>query len=59
MPSFEEHCKFSDLRTGKRYEDLHKWMDEFQKDMGVNHREKRHSLNDIEEARKQWGDEGS
>lgn len=56
MVSFEEHCMISELRTGKRYEDLHRWMDEFHKDMGVNHREKRHNLDDIEEVRKRWGD---
>ena len=58
MSSFEEHCNFSELRTGKRYEELHRWMDEFQKEMGIKHREKRHSLNDIDEVRKKWGDKG-
>ena len=58
MVSFEEHCRISELRTGKRYEDLHKWIDEFHKELGVNHREKRHGLNDIEEVRKKWSDDG-
>ena len=58
MPSFEEHCNSSELRTGKRYEELHKWIDEFQKEMGINHREKRHSLNDIDKVRERWGEEG-
>ncbi len=57
MPSFKTHCRISELRTGKRFEALHRWMDEYQKEMGVNHREKRHSLNDIEEVRKIWGNE--
>ncbi len=58
MVSHKEHCRISELRTGKRFEELHSWIDEYQKEMGVRHREKRHSLNDIEEVRKRWGDEG-
>jgi hypothetical protein len=58
MPSLRRHCKISELRTGERFEELHRWIDEYQKEMGRNHRKKRHSLNDIEEVRKSWGDEG-
>lgn len=58
MPSFEEHCRSSELRTGKRYGDLHKWIDKYQPSMGISHRQKRHSLNDVEEIRKRWKDEG-
>lgn len=57
MSSFKEHCQFSELRTGKRFEELHRWMDEYHKEMGIEHRKKRHSLNDVEEVRKRWGDE--
>ncbi len=58
MPSLKEHCQFSELRTGKSFEELHRWMDKYQKEMGISHREKRHSLNDIEAVRKRWGDDG-
>ncbi len=58
MVSLKEHCRISELRTGKRFEELHSWIDEYQKEMGIRHREKRHSLSDIEEVTKRWGDEG-
>jgi hypothetical protein len=58
MVSFKEHCRISEWRTGKRFEELHRWIDEPQKEMGKKHRQKRHSLSDIEEVRKRWGDEG-
>ncbi len=58
MPEFQEHCRISELRTGKRFEDLHRWMDNFAGELGKNHREQRHGLNDIETVKKRWGDEG-
>ena len=57
MPTIEEHCKFSRIRTGKTYEDLHKWMDEPVREKGIEHRAERHGLNDIEYVRHTWGDE--
>ena len=58
MPHFKEHCRISELRTGKKYEELHKWMDIFSLELGVNHRAKRHGLKDITEVREKWSEEG-
>ena len=58
MPLFKEHCRISELRTGNKYEELHKWMDQFSLELGVNHRAKRHGLKDIPEVHEKWGEEG-
>ena len=60
MPTVEEHCKISLERTkGKNdYRELHEWMDEPQKFLGMNHRMERHVDNEIyrEFIRRRWGD---
>jgi len=58
MPSLRIHCKISEERTGKKFEHLHRWIDEPQKEKGINHRTERHSFN-IKEAnyiRYKWGE---
>lgn len=58
MPSVEEHCKRSKKRTGKTYEDLHKWIDAPQKELGREHRRVRHDNTYIPEVKRRWRDEG-
>ena len=60
MPSQKVHCAISKKRTGKKFEDLHNWIDEHHKEMGVNHRTVRHSFNlkDKYYVKKEWGQEG-
>ena len=58
MPNFKEHCKISKKRTGKTFEELHKWMDEGQEYLKHDHRLERHFY--TEEYRKfieeKWGE---
>lgn len=42
MPSHEEHCQDSLKRYGKRFDELHHWLDEPSTLLGVQHRIKRH-----------------
>jgi len=42
MPSVKIHCAISNKRTGKKYEELHKWIDENKEHKSVNHRKKNH-----------------
>ena len=57
MPNLKLHCKFSKKRTGDNYEDLHKWMDEPQKVLGIDHRRVRHDLSYIPNVKEKFGDE--
>src|SRR3989338_5751614 len=58
MPALKIHCQSSLARTGKTYEDLHKWMDEGQKFLEKDHRFERHSTSYISYVMKTWGKEG-
>jgi len=49
MPSLRVHCAMSRERTGFDFKELHEWIDKPQKDLGMNHRTKRHSYNLEEE----------
>lgn len=51
MPSLKAHKNMSKDRTGFDFEELHKWIDEPQKDLGVNHRIERHSYNTGDEGK--------
>jgi integrase len=44
MPSHEEHCQDSLERYGKRFDDLHHWLDEPSTLLGKGHRVHRHDL---------------
>ena len=48
MPDVDTHCKISKERTlGKNdFKELHEWIDEPQKFLGVNHRIERHSFHE-------------
>lgn len=60
MPTVEEHCKISLERTkGKNdYRELHEWIDEPKKYLGVNHRLERHADNEAyrDFIKKKWGE---
>jgi len=58
MPSFAVHCKLSEIRTGKKFEDLHRWMDAPHEDLGVDHRTERHAYTRADEqfVRQKWGE---
>ena len=45
MPRFKIHCAISKKRTGNDFGELHKWIDQPSKSLGVNHRRRRHSYN--------------
>ncbi len=47
MPSLWVHCRISLQRTNGEYDyrDLHRWIDEPKKYLGVNHRMMRHTYN--------------
>lgn len=60
MPTVEEHCKISLERTkgNTDYRELHEWIDEPKRQLGINHRLKRHTDNavDREYIRNRWGE---
>src|SRR3989344_107305 len=55
MSSLKQHCKRSEERTRNTFEELHKWMDEPQKELGINHRTERHDNRYIPEVKKLFG----
>ena len=56
MPSVKKHCAISEKRTGYAFGRLHEWIDADTKAHGVNHRNKRHYLNDVDKdkIKKYW-----
>ena len=50
MPSLRVHCAISKQRTGFEFAELHRWIDEGARTMGVSHRRKRHYFN-VEDQR--------
>ncbi len=42
MPNWKTHFAMSKIRTGKSFENLHKWIDENKEDRGINHRSEKH-----------------
>lgn len=60
MPTIEEHCKMSLKRskTKNDFRELHEWIDEPQKNLGINHRLLRHTDNaaDRDYIRRRWGE---
>ena len=59
MPSVKVHCAISEKRTGCTFGKLHEWIDEDAEELGVNHRNKRHYLNDVDKdkIKKFWDNE--
>jgi len=58
MPPLKTHCENSKKRTGKEFEDLHRWMDEGAKYLGQDHRFERHSGAYLGYVKEKWGKEG-
>jgi len=57
MPSHEKHCQESLRKYGKRFDDLHSWMDEPRDIQGRAHRKFRHDPESTpQEARKLFGE---
>lgn len=57
MPSFEYHCEESERLFGWRWEELHRWLDEFagRESYGSRHRFLRHHEEGINEAVAKFG----
>jgi len=57
MPTHEKHCQDSLRKYGKRFDELHRWMDEPWEMLGSEHRMYRHNpLTTPREARKLFGE---
>lgn len=56
IPRLKQHMANSQKRTGKTFEQLHKWVDEPQKYLWVDHRVERHSTFYIPVVRDLFGD---
>ena len=59
MPNHKTHCAISKKRTGFDFSELHKWIDENQKEDGINHRRKRHYYNETDKKsiKEHWNKE--
>ena len=57
MVSVDEHCAESIKLSGKPYRELHEWMDEYQREFGMQHRALRHDTSWIPEVREKFGDD--
>ena len=60
MPRSRFHCAISRKRTGNDFEELHRWIDEPTRRLGVNHRRRRHYYNrkDQNAIREYWDSKG-
>jgi hypothetical protein len=58
MPNHKTHCAISKKRTGYAFSDLHRWIDEHQKEYGSDHRIKRHAYNknETKKIKEYWED---
>lgn len=58
--NFEEHCQRSLQLFGNRYEEVHKWLDEYATNYPhsemYKHRKYRHHKEGVEEARERFGE---
>jgi hypothetical protein len=61
MADYKEHCRDCQERLGRDWSVVHRWLDEFFARMGYHerHRDIRHHLKGIEEARARWGDQAA
>lgn len=59
MPEFEEHCKETEKILGKRFEDVHEFLDVFAESFGVAHRMIFHNTHGVEVVRKFFGEESA
>jgi len=58
MPSFEDHCEESKRLFGDRFEEVHRWLDEYAgtDQYGYKHRRKRHHAAGIREVIRLFGE---
>ena len=61
MPTFEQHCTDCLMKLGEKYEDVHRWLDEYAKkynvwQYGPYHRHFRHHKQGVNEVRRMWGE---
>lgn len=58
MPPFGTHCAISQKRTGNDFAELHRWIDEPTKELGLDHRIKRHYYNESDKntIKGYWGE---
>lgn len=60
---FEDHCQTAEQAFGQRYEEVHRWLDEFAsrypRSEKYKHRKFRHHQEGVEEARHLFGDLGA
>lgn len=54
---FEKHCERTKEILGKRYEEVHRWLDEFSYSRGYRHRKVRHHLEGVLEVKERFGNE--
>ena len=57
--NFEDHCEESERLFGNRFEEVHKWLDEFAgtPEYGMRHRKMRHHHDGINQVIKLFGEE--
>ncbi len=60
MPNLKTHCAISQKRTRFDFEELHEWIDEPTRRLGVNHRMKRHYYNENDKnyIKRYWESKG-
>ena len=58
MSTFENHCRDAELKFGEPFEEVHRWLDEFQgtPKYGMRHRRVRHHEAGILEAKALFGE---
>jgi hypothetical protein len=61
MSTFEKHCRDAELKFGEPFEEVHRWLDEFQgtPKYGMRHRRVRHHEAGILEDRALFGEKAA
>jgi len=56
MAFFREHCEDCERELGSAFPQVHLWLDELYKYVGVTHRRFRHNTGGVRHCRLKWGD---
>lgn len=59
MAKFEEHCEDCYRELGDRFEEVNRWLDEWFRVVGPDHRDLRHNERGVEKVRRKWGDKAA
>lgn len=59
MPTGEQHSEMSFMRTGKKYKEVHSYIDEPCKWLGSFHRQERHDFKTIAYILNKYGEEAA